>query len=151
MVSPSGLLSKVYNQTSTARVNGSIHVLALTTSSKKNLGGWMGWGGTWIHVPTFGAESKSAKIQNSVCPVGRWGGGGIHFWLGGGGARVPGSMFQLFDPGEGGGGEGGGESVQRVLVYGRHLVRIWGELKNFEKNFFHSLRLTASQKVSCGD
>ena len=42
-----------------------------------------GGGGCYlIHVPTFDAESKSAKIQNSLCPVcvcvgGGGGGGGV--------------------------------------------------------------------------
>ena len=34
----------------------------------------VGVGGTWTHVPTFDAESKSSEIQNSLCPA-RWRGG----------------------------------------------------------------------------
>ena len=37
-------------------------------------------------------------------------------------------------------GERGGDYV-------RHLVRIWGELQNFDKNFFHLLSPTAPQIV----
>ena len=46
------------------------------------------------------------------------------------------------------GGEGDGE---RVLDCVRHLVRIWGELKNVDNNFLHSLKTTASQIVTYGD
>ena len=38
-----------------------------------------------------------------------------------------------------------------VFDYVRHLMRIWGELQNFDKNFSHSLKASASQIVSCGD
>ena len=44
--------------------------------------------------------------------------------------------------GGGGGGEGG------VPNYVRHLVRIWGELQNFDKNCFHLLTPTVSQETN---
>ena len=49
----------------------------------------------------------------------------------------------------GGGGEGRAWGGGGLSDYVRHLVRIVGELKNFDKNFFHSLRSTTSQIVSC--
>ena len=42
---------------------------------------WGGEGGSGINVPTFDTESKSAKMQNSLYPLG--------------GEGCPGSMFQL--------------------------------------------------------
>ena len=37
-----------------------------------------GGGGGFMVVPTFDAESKSAKVQNTICPMGVGGGGGGH-------------------------------------------------------------------------
>ena len=92
-------------------------------------------------LSTFDLKSKSAKIQNSLCQ-----------------RRVGGSRNQLLllilsvnllksrIPFVNRGGEWGGGGG--VADYVRHLVRIWGELQNFDNKIFHQAKASASKIVS---
>ena len=75
-----------------------------------------GGGVVWNQLPTFHPESKSAKIQNSLCN-------------------------------QGGGGGGGGWRRRGGANFVRHLVRIWGELQNFDNKIFHQARASTSQRL----
>ena len=88
--------------------------------------------GVQTQLPTFDPESKSAKIQNSLS-------------VGGGSSRP---NFQLLILNL-------NLLKSKILFvtwrganYVRHLVRIWGELQNFDNNIFHQARASASQIVS---
>ena len=81
--------------------------------------GGVGGGGVHDQLWTFDPESKSAKNWNSLCQQEGEGRGGVPDYVRRGWGGVP--------------------------DYVRHLVRIWGELQNFDKKIFHSLRVSASQ------
>ena len=98
-----------------------------------------GRGGVWTQLPTFDSESKSAKIQNSLCR-----GGGVQtqlkiFHSEPKSAKIRNSLCWW------GLGEGGDH---HYVTHVRHLVRIWGELQHFDNKIFHQARATASQIVS---
>ena len=130
------------------------------------------WGGGVFRtqLPTFDAESKSAKIPNSqyiggggsrtqlltliLSPNSLYGGGGVGDGLGLGGshfqllvqsksAKISNSLYS------------GAVGVSGVELGGQLLVLTSGEnfgwLKIFDKNFFHPVRVSASQTASCGD
>ena len=92
-------------------------------------------GGGQDQLPTSDPESKSAKNLISPCLLGE--GVWTNFPLLMLSPKLPKIQIPFVNG-------GWGEMRGGALDYVRHLVRIWGELLNFDKKIFHSLRLSAS-------